>query len=50
VLNIITLLCLDTGKHPGDFQRKEINFKPQRQLLEKLISVSTIGDSIDSKK
>ena len=30
------------------FRRKEINFKPQRQLWEKSIAVSTIGDSIDS--
>ena len=30
------------------FRRNEINFKPQRQLSEKLIAVSTIGNSIDS--
>ena len=47
--NIITLLCLDTGKHPV-FSAKEINFKPQRQLSEKSIAVSTIDDSIDSVK
>ena len=29
------------------FRRKEINVKPQRQLSEKSIAVSTIGDSID---
>jgi len=32
------------------FRRKEINFKPQRQLLEKSTAVSTISDSIDSVK
>jgi len=32
------------------FRGKKINFKPQRQLLEKWIAVSTIGDSIDSVK
>ena len=32
------------------FLRKEINFKPQRQLSEKSIAVSPIGDSIDSVK
>ena len=32
------------------FRRKEINFKPQRQLSEKSIAVSTISDSIDSVK
>ena len=37
----ITLLCLDTGKHPL-FSVKEINFKPQRQPAEKSIAVSTI--------
>ena len=29
---------------------KEINVKPQRQLSEKSIAVSTIGDIIDSVK
>ena len=35
---------------PCFFGGKEINFKPQRQLSEKSIAVSTIGDIIDSVK
>jgi len=38
-------------KHPGGgFRQKEINFKPQRQLSEKSIAVSTVDDSINSVK
>jgi len=47
-MHIIFLLYRDVNTR--FFRRKEINFKPQRQLSKKSKAVSTIGDSIDSVK